>query len=268
MASDAPPKLGGMALQNGLLVHGPRHWAAAVRDEGEVIVASGPKPRFAVGPLGSIPLLRGVLRLGEAFALLPAVRRGLPQARFAMEDGLSNATIVGVVVVAAIARRRVRSVLIQETIAAVAGLAPALIALRGSQAAVWHAVEHKSIAAYEHGGAAELANAAEHAKEHQRCGSNLVLPLVVSSAVANTAVRLATGRRTVATRLLAAGLSVGVAVEVFAFAGRSPEHPVSRVVHRVGHVIQAGFVTREPGADDLAVGRTAMETLLQAEGAD
>ena len=38
-------RLGGMALRNGLLVHGPTHWAAAVRtDDGEVRVASGPKP--------------------------------------------------------------------------------------------------------------------------------------------------------------------------------------------------------------------------------
>ena len=39
-----------MALRNGLLVHGPTHWAAAVRtDDGEVKVASGRKPRAAGG---------------------------------------------------------------------------------------------------------------------------------------------------------------------------------------------------------------------------
>ena len=38
-------RLGGMALRNGLLVHGPTHWAAAVRtDDGELKVASGRKP--------------------------------------------------------------------------------------------------------------------------------------------------------------------------------------------------------------------------------
>ena len=35
-------RLGGMALRNGLLVHGPSHWAAAVRGrDGELRVASG-----------------------------------------------------------------------------------------------------------------------------------------------------------------------------------------------------------------------------------
>ena len=39
-------RLGGMALRNGLLVHGPSHWAAAVRAaDGTIAVASGPKPR-------------------------------------------------------------------------------------------------------------------------------------------------------------------------------------------------------------------------------
>ena len=43
-------RLGGMALRNGLLVHGPTHWAAAVRTKGgEVKVASGRKPTFAAG---------------------------------------------------------------------------------------------------------------------------------------------------------------------------------------------------------------------------
>ena len=40
-------RLGGMALRNGLLVHGPTHWAAAVRNDADAIeVASGRKPRL------------------------------------------------------------------------------------------------------------------------------------------------------------------------------------------------------------------------------
>jgi uncharacterized protein YqhQ len=37
---DQKLRLGGMALRNGLLVHGPRHWAAAVRrTDGSIAVA-------------------------------------------------------------------------------------------------------------------------------------------------------------------------------------------------------------------------------------
>ena len=57
--SDEKLRLGGMALRNGLLVHGPTHWAAAVRtSSGDVKVASGRKPRLS-GPLERVPGLRG-----------------------------------------------------------------------------------------------------------------------------------------------------------------------------------------------------------------
>ncbi|HEX3294252.1 MAG TPA: hypothetical protein VHR38_11005, partial [Solirubrobacterales bacterium] len=56
-------RLGGMALRNGLLIHGPTSWAAAARDEdGEIQVASGPKPTLAPELAVRVPLLRGPLR--------------------------------------------------------------------------------------------------------------------------------------------------------------------------------------------------------------
>jgi|LNFM01.1.fsa_nt_gb uncharacterized protein YqhQ len=267
-----PPRgnrLGGMALANGLLVHGPGHWAAAVRDDdGRVIVASGRKHLFRAGPLTELPLARGLVRLGEAFAVLPSVRRGLPQARFAMEDRRAVAGMVGATVVAAVARRRLRSVLAQEAVGAVAGLAPALLTLRGSRAAVWHAVEHKSIAAYESGGADEVAHADVHAKEHDRCGSNLILPLLVSTTVGNTVSRRFLRRRALGARTVVGAISIGAAVEVFSFSARRPKHPLSRLVHGAGHAMQSGFATREPSQSDLLVGRAAMEALLRAEERD
>ena len=91
-------RLGGMALRNGLLVHGPTHWAAAVRtDEGEVKVASGPKPRVTIAD--DVPGLRGLVRLGEAFAVIPLVKRGLPQAKLAFE----NPSVIGVAAGASVA---------------------------------------------------------------------------------------------------------------------------------------------------------------------
>jgi uncharacterized protein YqhQ len=261
------PNLGGMALANGLLVHGPRHWAAAVRDaEGALVVASGPKRRFARGRLARIPLARGVLRLGEAVAVLPEVRRELPQARFAMEDRRTGVAVLGASLLASLARRRLRSVLAQEAVSAISGVVPALISLHGSRAATWHAVEHKSIAAYEAGGADGLPAAGDHAKEHDRCGTNLVLPLMITTTLANTAARKLVRSRSVGVRAGMAAVGVGAAVEVFAFAHRSPEHPLSRAVHKAGHTIQARVATREPSGDDLDVGRAAMDALLRAEG--
>jgi len=52
-----------MALRNGLFVHGPTHWAAAVRaPDGEIRVASGRKT-VRSGVATRVPIARGVLRL-------------------------------------------------------------------------------------------------------------------------------------------------------------------------------------------------------------
>jgi uncharacterized protein YqhQ len=157
------------------------------------------------------------------------------------------------------------SVLAQEAIGAVASLAPALVAVRRSEAAIWHGVEHKSIAAYEAGGAEGVANAADHAKEHVRCGSNLILPLLVTTTLANAAARTVAGPRRNLARGGAAAVAVGAAFEIFAFSARRPRHPVSRMIHAVGHALQSGFSTREPGERELSVGRAAMDELLRAE---
>ena len=59
-------RLGGMALRNGLLVHGPTHWAAAVRtDAGELKVASGRKPDLGGRASERLPGIRGVVKLAE-----------------------------------------------------------------------------------------------------------------------------------------------------------------------------------------------------------
>ena len=65
-------RLGGMALANGVLVHGPTSWACAVRtDDGELKVVGRAQAR-AREPRSTNPLLRGPARLLEVFALLPA----------------------------------------------------------------------------------------------------------------------------------------------------------------------------------------------------
>src|SRR6187402_3270152 len=78
-------RLGGMALRNGLLVHGPTHWAAAVRNRGgEIEIASGRKPRLRAAD--KVPGVRGVARLAEAFVVIPLVKRALPAARLPFQD--------------------------------------------------------------------------------------------------------------------------------------------------------------------------------------
>ena len=159
-------RLGGMALRNGLLVHGPTHWAAAVRAaDGSISVASGRKPR-ATGFVLSIPGARGVIRLGEAMAVIPLVKRALPEAQLPFQNAPVLGVMAGAAVAGSVLRRRAGGVR-GEVAAAAVSLVPSLVALRGGDLAAYHGVEHKAIAAYEHGDQ----DAADAAKEHDRCGS-------------------------------------------------------------------------------------------------
>src|SRR3954470_2215516 len=168
-------RLGGMALRNGLLVHGPTHWAAAVRTkDGQVKVASGRKPRLGSGAVERVPGLRGVAKLGEAMAVIPLVKRALPEAKLPMQDARTLAAMGAVSLTAhAIKRPGAARGAGREAAVALLSVAPAVLALRQGELASWHGVEHKSIAAYE-----QDASAHEAAKEHDRCGSHLVAPML------------------------------------------------------------------------------------------
>ena len=255
-------RLGGMALRNGLLVHGPTHWAAAVRGrDGELKVASGRKPDLGGRASERVPGLRGIAKLAEAFAVIPLVKRSLPEAQLPMQD----LRTLGAVTAAAVGGQAVRSTgprtLGRELTVAMISLTPGLLALRGGDLASYHGVEHKAIAAYEQDG-----EAADATKEHDRCGSNLVAPLLATAALGNLAARRAGLRGPLAEGMVGLG-SLGVAVEVFGWSERNSDSPVARLLRRPGHEIQRAVGTREPTAEQLEVGRAALEEILRVERA-
>ena len=85
-------RLGGMALANGVLVHGPKSWACAIRTEdGKLQVAAQRKRQWA-NKVES-PLLRGPARLLDAMAIIPQIRRALPEARLPFQRPLVVAAI-------------------------------------------------------------------------------------------------------------------------------------------------------------------------------
>jgi uncharacterized protein YqhQ len=258
-------RLGGMALRNGLLIHGPTSWAAAARTpDGSIEVASGPKPSFALGPLGSMPLLRGPLRLAEAFAVVPVARRNLPAARLPVED--SRVLVIGLATAAlsSAIRRLGPTTMAREALIATLGFLPAATALRDRDLAAYHGVEHKAIGAYERGSL----DPADAPKEHERCGSNLVLPLLVLSVAGQLVVERLIRNPRPAARAAAGLASVSVAVEVFAYAERSPESMVGRMIHAAGHEIQRVLSTREPTDEQLEVGSAALQEILRVESGD
>ena len=251
-------RLGGMALQNGVLVHGPRTWGAAVRlPDGTIKTASGPKPRLGVGD--SVPLVRGALRLAEAFAVLPAMKRGLPEARLPFERPAVAVALVAASTGASLVRRSSLPLVPREAAVVMASLAPALVALRGEELTAYHGAEHVSIGSYETGERAS--------KEHDRCGSHLVGPLTIATALAGAAAELAPARHRTAARLVGAVGAVGAAVEVFGWMARNPEKRLSRALARPGTELQRRLSTSEPSAAQLEVAEAALQTVIAAEQA-
>jgi uncharacterized protein YqhQ len=249
-------RLGGMALGNGVLVHGPGHWACAIRvEDGVIEVASGPKPLRAAEIRN--PLLRGPARIAEVFALLPEVRRRLPKAELPFQ----RPNVAGAMLGSALGVRMLRasrlSPVAQEAIAAVLAVGPAAVALRGSNLAEYHGAEHIAIGTYEHG--------AERAKEHERCGSHVLGPLLLTSAAGSLLAARAPAEVRPLARAAAGVGAIAASLEVFSWMVRNERHPLARALAKPGHELQHRFVTAEPTAEQLEVAEAALQECLRLE---
>jgi uncharacterized protein YqhQ len=250
-------RLGGMALSNGVLVHGPTAWACAVRtDDGELRVASERK-RFRAADVET-PLLRGPARLLEAMAVIPEVRRALPEAKLPFQRPAVLATML----TSAVAVRLVRGSgrvgpAAQELVSGLLAVAPAALSLRGSELAAYHGAEHISIGSYEHG--------EERAKEHERCGSHLIGPLLATTAIGNTLAAKAPAHLRTAARVAAQVGAVAASTEIFGWMVRNPERRLARALAKPGHELQHRLATAEPTRDQVEVAEAALAACLDLE---
>jgi uncharacterized protein YqhQ len=251
-----------MALRNGLLIHGPTHWAAAVRDgEGRIQVAAERKPELAPKLVARLPGLRGPLKLAEAMAVLPLARRRLPAARLPFEDWRVVAAAGATLVATGMLRKRVPASTLREGLAQAIGAVPAVVALADRDLAAYHGVEHKAIAAYEKG----VEDVASVPKEHDRCGSNLIVPMMLLSAGGTVLLERLVAEPGAVAR---AGVGLGgasIAVEMFAWSDRHHGDPLAEAFHTPGREIQRHLATKEPTPEQLEVGLAAMAEILRVE---
>ena len=249
-------RLGGMALGNGVLVHGPRAWACAVRTSGGELRVVAHRKRLSAADVRN-PILRGPARLAEVFALIPQVKRALPEAELPMERPRVLGSMVGSVIVLQALRRSSLRPVARELLAGLLSLAPAALALRGGQLAAYHGAEHMSIGAYEHG--------ESRPKEHERCGSHLVGPMLLTSAAGNLAAERAPERLRPAAKTAAALGALAASTEIFGWMARHPGHPIARALAKPGHELQHRLGTRDPSAEQLEVAEAALQACLALE---
>jgi hypothetical protein len=257
MTPEGKLRLGGMALRNGLLVHGPTHWAAAGaharrRRQGRV------RPQAA--PARGDPPARGAGRrpAREAFVVIPLV-----QARAARRPGCPSRTPA--CSPWRPARRWVARCCGATCAAARRGgrrggrLGPAR-AVRAARRRPRRVSRRRAQGDRRLRGDAE--DAADASKEHDRCGSHLVAPMLAANLAGTLLLRRAVDRP-------GAGRARGRAgptrprVEVFAGCRR----PCGRTRPRSSarFEIQRLVGTREPDERQLEVGRAALAEILRAE---
>ena len=253
-------RLGGWRFSNGVVVHGPTAWAGAVRlDDGRIKVVSARKRVLAKRV--QQPFLRGPLRLLEAFAFLPELKRRLPEARLPFErPAVLAMTAASAATVQVVRRSPNLSGAARELLAGALSLTPALMALRGGELASYHGAEHVTIGTYEHD--------EPRAKEHERCGSHLIGPLLAASGAANILASRAPAHLRGPARIAGTVGALGVAVEVFGWMTRNPTHPLSRALARPGHELQHRVATAEPSPEQLEVAEAALKACLELEDGD
>ena len=253
-------RLGGMALANGVLVHGPRSWACAIRQEdGRIEIASARK-RFRAADV-KMPFLRGPARLIEALAILPLVKRKLPAAKLPMQSrGVVLSMLVATVAVRGVRDSQRLRPAARELLSGLVSLAPAVFALRGSSLAQYHGAEHIAIGTYEHGEAVT--------KEHERCGGHLVGPLLATSALGNVLAGLAPERMRDRARTGAQLGALAASTEIFGWMTRHPDNALAQALSKPGHELQHRFSTAEPSPAQLEVAEAALRACLELEDDD
>ena len=256
MAKDEKLRLGGMALANGVLVHGPTSWACAVRtDDGQVKVVA--RRKRLLGSKVKNPLLRGPARLAEAFAFLPDVKRALPEAQLPFARGRVLTSMLGSAVVLNGVRRSRLGDTAKELLGGLLTVAPAVLSLREGAVAAYHGAEHITIGSYEHG--------EKRAREHERCGTHLVGPLLATATAGNVLAGRVPLRFRPAARAAAAVGALAASTELFAWMQRNPEHPFARALARPGHEFQHRVATAEPTRAQLEVAEAALSACLELE---
>ena len=245
-----------MALGNGVLVHGPQAWAAAIRtSDGELKVVARRKRLRAASVRN--PVLRGPARIAEALALLPIVKLAMPE----VELPMARPGVVGSMVASSALLRGVRSAglrpVVRELATAALSIAPAVLALRGGELAAYHGAEHISIGTYEHG--------EDRPREHERCGSHLVGPMLITTAAGNVLAEHAPAQLRPAARAAGAVGALAASVELFGWMNRHPEHPLARALAWPGHELQHRIGTRDPSPDQLEVANAALGACLELE---
>jgi uncharacterized protein YqhQ len=287
--------IGGQAVLEGVMMRGPGNWAVAVRTpSGDIAhVAQKVESKMAKHRLFRLPIIRGVMALGESLAI--GFRALAISANYAAqeegEDGqevsteLSRGALIfafAVAIVFALLLFKVGPALIVDKLVpvhsggwfvVVEGLVRVtifilylfLISLLPDLRRVfeYHAAEHKAINAYEAGEPLEPEIVQRYSLIHPRCGTAFLLWVMVIAVFVFAFFGRPAWYWLVVTRIAFLPLIAGIAYELIRFAGKHQNRIVMTIL-APGLWLQR-LTTREPTLDQLEVSIRALREVLQLE---
>jgi uncharacterized protein YqhQ len=128
----------------------------------------------------------------------------------------------------------------------------------------YHGAEHKTISCYEADLPLTPENAQRFSRLHPRCGTSFLLIVMIVAIFVFAPIGLPAWYWLVATRILGVPLIAGISFEIIKFAGRNRRKRWVRTVMWPGLQLQK-LTTREPDLDQLAVAIAAMDAVLAVE---
>jgi uncharacterized protein YqhQ len=287
--------VGGQAVLEGVMMRGPSNWAVAVRKpDGDIAHVNQPiESPMVRHPIWRLPVIRGVIALGESLAI--GFRALAISANYAAaeegEDGEEVATELtrgqlffafAVAIGFAILLFKVSPALITDWIGIdatwfviVEGLIRVgifigylvLISLLPDLKRVfqYHAAEHKAINAYEAGDELEPETVQRHSLIHPRCGTAFLLWVMVIAIFVFAFFGRPHWYWLIATRILLLPVIAGLAYELIRFAGKHQGNRVVMTLLAPGLWLQR-LTTRQPSLDQIEVSIRALKEVLALEG--
>src|SRR6266571_229028 len=291
--SNAP--IGGQAVLEGVMMRGPSNWALAVRKpDGEIAEVNRPiQSVMARHWFFRLPILRGVIALGESLAI--GFRALAISANYAAQeegdDGevqteLSRGALIFAFAIAigfAVMLFKVTPALITSWLpikttgwfvivegairVTIFVLYLLVISLLPDLRRVfqYHAAEHKVINAYEAGEELVPEKVQRFSLIHPRCGTAFLLWVMVIAIFVFAFFGHPVWYWLIATRILLLPLIAGIAYELIRFAGKHQDNRALMTLLAPGLWLQR-LTTRQPSLDQLEVSIRALKEVLQLEG--
>ncbi len=278
--------IGGQALPEGVMMRRGQSWGAAVRRQDGTIGTTSRVLPASLDKWRQLPLVRGVMALGETAALGTKATVWAAQERGDESgDGYTRKGLVTAVIVAVIGVVGIFGLLpaVAVKLAGIDGavtfpLAEGLIRLGILVGYLWllgrspqvqrvfayHGAEHMTIHAFEHRIALVPSEIRHFSRRHPRCGTAFLLVVVITTMFVHAFLGHHSWQWLVAGRILGLPLVAGIAYESIRFAGRHQHQLIGRMIMAPGSWLQ-GITTAEPTDDMIEVAVAALEATLAAE---